>query len=32
VLRQQGFVSESRFETVGHVALGLPPDLGFVAL
>jgi alkylation response protein AidB-like acyl-CoA dehydrogenase len=32
VLRQQGFVSESRFETVGQVALGLPPDLGFVAL
>lgn len=32
VLRQQGFVSESRFETVGQVLLGLPPDLGFVAL
>lgn len=32
VLRQQGFVSESRFETVGQVNLGLPPDLGFVAL
>ena len=32
VLRQQGFVSESRFETVGQVQLGLPPDLGFVAL
>lgn len=32
VLRQQGFVSESRFETVGQVRLGLPPDLGFVAL
>ena len=32
VLRQQGFVSESRFETVGQVSLGLPPDLGFVAL
>lgn len=32
VLRQQGFVSESRFETVGRVELGLPPDLGFVAL
>lgn len=32
VLRQQGFVSESRFETVGQVELGLPPDLGFVAL
>lgn len=32
VLRQQGFVSESRYETVGQVKLGLPPDLGFVAL
>lgn len=32
VLRQQGFVSESRFETVAQVQLGLPPDLGFVAL
>lgn len=32
VLRQQGFVSESRFETVGQVQLGLPPELGFVAL
>lgn len=32
VLKQQGFVSESRFETVGQVLLGLPPDLGFVAL
>lgn len=32
VLRQQGFVSESRFETVAQVELGLPPDLGFVAL
>lgn len=32
VLRQQGFVSESRFETVGQVSLGLPPDLGLVAL
>lgn len=32
VLRQQGFVAESRFETVGQVALGLPPELGFVAL
>ncbi len=26
------FVSEGRFETVGQVELGLPPDLGFVAL
>lgn len=32
VLRQQGFVSESRFETVGQVEFGLPPELGFVAL
>ena len=32
VLRQQGFVSESRFETVGQIELGIPPDLGFVAL
>lgn len=32
VLRQQGFVSESRFETVGQVRLGLTPDLGFIAL
>jgi alkylation response protein AidB-like acyl-CoA dehydrogenase len=32
VLKQQGFVSESRFETVAQVLLGLPPDLGFVAL
>lgn len=32
VLRQQGFVSESRFESVGQVELGLPPDLTFIAL
>lgn len=32
VLRQHGFVSESRFETAGQVLLGLPPDLGFIAL
>lgn len=32
VLKQHGFVSESRFETVGQVFMGLPPDLGFVAL
>ena len=32
VLQQQGFVSESRFETVAQVQLGLPPDLDFVAL
>lgn len=32
VLRQQGFVSESRFETFAQVRFGLPPDLGFIAL
>jgi len=32
VLKQQGFVSEGRFETVAQVLLGLLPDLGFVAL
>jgi len=32
VLKQQGFVSGSRFATVAQVLLGLPPDLGFVAL
>jgi len=32
VLKQQGFVSESRFETVAQVLLGQPPDLGFVGL
>lgn len=31
-LRHHGFVNESRFETVGQVAMGLPPELGFVAL
>lgn len=31
-LKQQGFISESRFETFAQVRLGLPPDLGFVAL
>ena len=30
VLRQHGFLSESRYETVGQVRLGLPPDLGIV--
>ncbi len=30
VLRHHGFVSESRFETVGQVLLGLPPDLKFL--
>lgn len=32
VLRQHGFISESRFETVGQVWMGLAPELGFVAL
>jgi indole-3-acetate monooxygenase len=32
VLRHHGFVNESRFETVGQVWMGLPPELGFVAL
>ena len=32
VLKQQGFVSESRFETFAQVRLGLSPELGFVAL
>lgn len=32
VLRQHGFVGESRFETVAQVAFGLEPDMGFVAL
>jgi len=32
VLRQHGFVSETRFETVGQVWMGLSPELGFVAL
>ena len=32
VLRQHGFVSETRFETVGQVWMGLAPELGFVAL
>lgn len=32
VLRQHGFVNESRFETVGQVWMGLAPELGFVAL
>lgn len=30
VLRQHGFMSESRYETVGQVMLGLPPDLGLL--
>lgn len=32
VIKHHGFVSESRYETVGQVYLGLPPDLGFLAL
>jgi alkylation response protein AidB-like acyl-CoA dehydrogenase len=32
VMRQHGFLNDSRYETVGQVFLGLPPDLGFVAL
>lgn len=32
VLKQQGFISASRFETVAQVLLGLPRDLGFVGL
>ena len=32
VLKQQGFVSEGRFETFAQVRLGLAPELGFVAL
>lgn len=32
VLRQHGFLNDSRYETAGQVLLGLPPDLGFVAL
>jgi indole-3-acetate monooxygenase len=31
VLKQHGFYSESRYETVGQVLFGLPPDLAFVA-
>lgn len=32
VVRQHGFVSDTRYETVGQVAMGLAPELGFVAL
>jgi alkylation response protein AidB-like acyl-CoA dehydrogenase len=32
VLKQHGFTSQSRWETVGQVYLGLPPDLPVVAL
>jgi indole-3-acetate monooxygenase len=31
VLKQHGFFSETRYETIGQLLLGLPPDLGFVA-
>ncbi|MGH2560269.1 MAG: acyl-CoA dehydrogenase family protein [Thermomicrobiales bacterium] len=31
VLKQHGFLSESRYETVGQVYLGVPPEYGFVA-
>jgi alkylation response protein AidB-like acyl-CoA dehydrogenase len=31
VLRHHGFASESRYETVGQVFLGLPPEFGVVA-
>jgi hypothetical protein len=30
-LRHHGFVSESRYETVGQVFLGVPPEFGLVA-
>jgi alkylation response protein AidB-like acyl-CoA dehydrogenase len=32
VLKQHGFVSESRYETVGQIYLGLPPEFGPVLL
>ena len=32
VLKQHGFTSQSRWETVGQVYLGLPPDLPVIAL
>lgn len=32
VLKQHGFVNESRYETVGQVLFGLPPDMGFLYL
>lgn len=31
VLKQHGFLSENRYETLGQVYLGLPPDLPFLA-
>ena len=30
VLRQHGFMNESRYETAGQVYLGLPPDLPII--
>jgi alkylation response protein AidB-like acyl-CoA dehydrogenase len=30
VLRQHGFLSENRYETIGQVYLGLPPDLPLI--
>jgi len=32
VLRQHGFMNESRYETAGQVFFGLPPDLPIIAL
>ena len=32
VLRQHGFMNESRYETAGQVLFGLPPDLPIIAL
>jgi hypothetical protein len=29
-LRHQGFMSENRYETVGQIYFGLPPDLPLV--
>jgi hypothetical protein len=31
VLKQHGFMSESRWETAGQIFLGLPPDFAIVA-
>ena len=32
VLRQHGFMNESRYETGGQVFFGLPPDLPIIEL
>ena len=32
VLRQHGFMNESRYETAGQVYFGLPPDLPIIEL